>query len=128
MNKYYISFIVFLSFIIISKSENYISNGDFENTNNIDGWNKNVNCKRTTETSHSGDYSMYCKDENPSEFTSVYRYCKDITPGLRYNVSAWIKLKNVQNGNLMIYVENHWNYKSTLYSYSNKIEECKNGN
>ena len=119
--------IIFL-FITISNGKNYCPNGDFEQntmfaTDNLRG------CKRTNETSHSGSYSIYCKDDDPNQQISYYQISYNFIPGLRYNLSAWIKMKGVTNGgNVVLHTQATGNYQTGVWDVSSsQHKECQDG-
>ena len=127
--------ILFLFILILNSIAipNYILNPSFEEgiANNPklpkDWYLAGGNCQRTKETSHSGEYSLHCSVYPGLSLSGPVQWTENLIFGLKYNVSAWIKLKNVRNNVLMIPCEGA-GYSCGVYPTSNNIEECKDGN
>ena len=112
--------IFYLLFIIIqltNASKNYITNGDFESGN----WGTDYPgyCKRVTDNVHSGKYSYYCHDTLTDKSTAMYTFVYDVFPGLRYNMSGYIKMKDCTAKSYI------WLIAEAQYDAKSGIWDCK---
>ena len=115
---------------ILLTSANVILNGDFEkeSSTGITNWeNQYSTCEIDTTTFHSGKQSLHCKD-NLSDKRGGIKQTITIQTGMPYKISAYVKLKNIQNGDVLIFSQSPDDAEGTWPYVGKTIEECKDGN
>ena len=128
-------FIITLFFILQTYSftpQNYFTNPSFEeqdgtNENKAKGWtNYGSGCKRV-RGGRTGQWCGYCKDSGTGDASIIQKVPQGtIAGGLKYNISAWVKMKNIQNGDWMFAVEG-CGYSCGVYPTHKNNAACKDG-
>ena len=131
--------IIFIFLIILQvysfTPKNYFTNPSFEEGVKGDdtkavGWSTyGKGCKRE-KGGRTGNWSVHCVDVG-GDCSYLQRVpVGTIQPGLNYNVSAWIKIKNanVTDSNYWMLSVEGCSYSCGVYLRSKNIEECKDGN
>ncbi|BFU21071.1 carbohydrate binding domain containing protein [Entamoeba histolytica HM-1:IMSS-B] len=117
--------------LVCTIAKDYIVNGGFEegSSTSITGWSiygGSNSCVLDSTTYNLGSKSLHCTDLSSKDFVSVFQYRSDLVHGIKYKLTAYIKVKNVQNGALMVFAESA-DYWDGVYLYSNSISQCKTG-
>ena len=126
-----------LLFVIATKAEtfevpNYFTNPSFEEGVEGDdtkavGWtNWGSGCKRV-RGGRTGEWAGYCKDVGSGECALIQWVPQGtIQGGLKYNISAWVKFKQIKGDNWMFSVEG-CGYQCGVYPTNKNNEACKDG-
>ena len=119
-------FILFSFLYTLIHSKNLIDNPSFE-TLNTQGWasswtDENHKCSIVNDTAHTGTHSLHCTGGG----SGVYQLRWNVFFGVKYQLTAWIKTKNISNGSVLFCAESS-NYKYGCYIYNDAIPECKTG-
>ncbi|EMS14700.1 carbohydrate binding domain containing protein [Entamoeba histolytica HM-3:IMSS] len=120
-------FIIFL--FLVGALSNYLKNPSFEEGNGIDitNWrNQYETCQIDTTIFHSGKQSLHCKDASTSQRGGIKQRIDNLETGMTYKLSAYIRMKDVQNGNVLIFSES-LDSEEGIYGYSSSITECTSG-
>ena len=114
---------------ILLTSANVILNGDFEkeSSTGITNWeNQYSTCEIDTTTFHSGKQSLHCKD-NLSDKRGGIKQTITIQTGMPYKISAYIKVKEVTNGDVLIFSQSSDDQEGIWKYVKQEIEECSTG-
>ena len=129
MNHVKLSNIIFFILIFSPKiiCKNYIYNPSFEILGGMvgaDGWfaDNYGGCYVVSSTSHTGKYSMH--GSKPGDH--FWQIRGDLFYGIKYRLTAWIKVNNIKNARLLLTAESS-DYQSGIYIYHDSIPECKSG-
>ena len=113
---------------IVASLRNFVVNPGFED--DLTGWSvgSGGSCEIVTDNAHSGTKAIHCVDSSPSTRFMLYQFSHDFQPGVKFNVSGWIKLKNMTaDSQLMLCSEKYDGHDNSTCAKSSTIPECQSG-
>ncbi len=111
-------------------AKNFVNNPSFETVSNAwpSSWSyEKKRCEAVTDVYRTGKYSMHCKSSTAGDTAGFYQINKNIFFGVKYKMTAYIRVKDISEGAYVIFFAESSNYIYGIYSYTNKIDVCKTG-
>ena len=87
-------------------------------------WKHSDDCVIVSDVVHSGSKAVHCKDTNTSRRAQVWQIPLNLTIGLKYRLNAFLKVKDVSGGTLLLCAEGG---PYGVYGSSRNIPGCENG-